>query len=236
MNDTTHYIGNELELFSHAHHWKSYYKQHLAPYITGRVLEVGAGIGETTAHLLNKNVTHWTCLEPDKSLAEKITEKINDRKLPADITLQIGTSSDYPPTPTFDSIIYIDVIEHIEYDADELKRAAQLLKPRGHLVILVPAHQWLFSPFDKAIGHFRRYNKKRLREAIPSELQQLELKYLDSFGLFASLANKVMLRKSYPSIGQVKFWDNYIVPVSKIADPLFGFSAGKTLIGIWKKI
>ena len=43
MSEATHYIGNELELFGHAHHWKRYYRKHLSPFIQGNVLEVGAG-------------------------------------------------------------------------------------------------------------------------------------------------------------------------------------------------
>lgn len=235
MSEATHYIGNELELFSHAHHWKEYYRKHLSPFIKGEVLEVGAGIGETTAHLHNENVTTWLCLEPDASLANKIEQKINENKLPKNCLLQIGTSSTLSPESLFDTIIYIDVIEHIENDIREIDRASSLLKPGGHLIILVPAHQYLFSPFDKAIGHFRRYNKKRLRNVIPDTLLNKKLIYLDCLGLFASLTNKWFLKKEYPSLKDVKFWDRIIIPVSKLIDPLIGYSTGKSLIGVWKK-
>jgi len=235
MTEATHYIGNELELFGHAHNWKRYYREKLIPFITGDVLEAGAGIGETTKHLFNASVTSWTCLEPDASLAAKINEKIERGELPEQCTLKIGTTNDYPPGPQFDSIIYIDVIEHIEDDSKELERAFNLLRPGGHLVILVPAHQWLFSPFDKAIGHYRRYSKKRLSAAVPAGLQLQKINYLDSLGLFASLTNKYFLKKSYPTIQQVKFWDRYIVPVSKITDPFLFFCSGKSLIGVWEK-
>ena len=77
MSEATHYIGNELELFGNAHNWKGYYRNHLAPFIQGNVLEVGAGIGETTTHLLNKKVKNWLCLEPDASLAKKIEVALN---------------------------------------------------------------------------------------------------------------------------------------------------------------
>ncbi|MBK9319894.1 MAG: class I SAM-dependent methyltransferase [Bacteroidetes bacterium] len=235
MTIAAHYIGNELELFGHAHNWKSYYRKKLIPFITGDVLEAGAGIGETTRHLFNENVTSWTCLEPDAALAAKIQEKLIRKELPEKCTLKIGTTNDYQAGPQFDSIIYIDVIEHIENDQEELLRASKLLRPGGYLVILVPAHQWLFSPFDEAIGHYRRYSKQRLKSAVPAGLQLQKINYMDCFGLFASLTNKLFLRKSYPTIQQVKFWDNYIVPVSKIADPFLFFSTGKSLIGVWKK-
>lgn len=235
MNIAEHYIGNELELFSHAYNWKSYYRKKLIPFIHGDVLEAGAGIGETTRHLHNEAVKTWTCLEPDAKLAEKIGEKIKANELPANCSLKTGTTDDYPAGPQFDSILYIDVIEHIERDAEELQRACKLLRPNGYLVILVPAHQWLFSPFDQAIGHYRRYNKHMLKEAVPSSLRLQKTEYLDCIGLIASLTNKFFLKKSYPTLQQVKFWDRFIVPVSKIADPLVFHSTGKSLIGIWQK-
>lgn len=235
MSEASHYIGNELELFSHAHNWKEYYKKHLSPFIKGEVLEVGAGIGETTLHLHNETVSTWLCLEPDASLASKIENKIKEKILPNNSQLQVGTTDSLSPTKLFDTIIYIDVIEHIENDILEIDRASTLLKPGGHLIILVPAHQYLFSPFDKAIGHYRRYNKARLQKVIPISLQKRKIFYLDCLGFFASLTNKWFLKKEYPTIKDVKFWDRLIVPVSKIIDPIIGFSTGKSLIGVWQK-
>ncbi|MBK9636624.1 MAG: class I SAM-dependent methyltransferase [Bacteroidetes bacterium] len=235
MSEASHYIGNELELFSHAHNWKGYYKKHLSPFIKGEVLEVGAGIGETTLHLHNETVSSWLCLEPDASLASKIENKMKEKILPNNSQLQVGTTDSLSPTKLFDTIIYIDVIEHIENDILEIDRASTLLKPGGHLIILVPAHQYLFSPFDKAIGHYRRYNKARLQKVIPASLQKRKIFYLDCLGFFASLTNKWFLKKEYPTLKDVKFWDRLIVPVSKIIDPIIGYSTGKSLIGVWQK-
>lgn len=232
---TSHYIGNELELFSHAHNWKQYYRSRLLPFIKGNVLEAGAGIGETTSHLYNENVERWTCLEPDTELIRQIHEKIYSGKLPRGLDVINGTTDDLAGKEIYDAVLYIDVIEHIEKDHEELQRAFGLLKANGHLIILVPAHQWLYSPFDKAIGHYRRYNKKLLKSAVPPGFKQIKLEYLDSGGLFASLANKLFLHKSYPTLNQIQFWDRTIVPVSKFIDPLTGHITGKSLIGVWKK-
>lgn len=237
MEESAKYIGNELELFSNAVNWKAYFSRHFARYINGDVLEAGAGIGETTAHLMRglDTIRSWTCLEPDQGLAEEIFRKKTSGLLPDTCKVIIATTEELTPAPSFDSILYIDVIEHIKDDKSELERAAALLKPNGYLNILVPAHQFLFSPFDAAIGHYRRYDKKRLKEAVPATMKNIQLKYLDTAGVMTSLANKILLRKSHPTIGQVKFWDNLIIPVSRLADPLFGFKVGKTLIGTWQK-
>lgn len=232
---TPTYIGNELDLFSQATHWKSYYGNLLKPFIRGDVLEVGAGIGETAPYLLNSGITSWTCLEPDPALAERITGKINRSELPDLCQVRTGTSKDLPQQPAYDTVLYIDVIEHIEDDRGELQRAASLLRNGGHLIVLVPAHNFLRSPFDDTIGHYRRYDKKMLKSISPGSLHLLKLYYLDSLGLFASLANKFLLQNSMPTPAQIAFWDRIIVPTSTWTDRLIFYSAGKTLIGLWKK-
>jgi SAM-dependent methyltransferase len=229
------YIGNELELFKHAHNWKNYYASFIKKYLINDVLEVGAGIGETTRSLCDGNQKSWLCVEPDAELTKEITIKKESGYLPSFIEIVTNTLEGVDSNRKFDAIIYIDVIEHIENDTDELKKASSFLKPGGHLIVLVPAHNYLYSEFDKSIGHFRRYNKKMLIEVAPKELKQIDLKYLDSLGLLASLANKWFLKQDYPELKQIKFWDNFIIPISKITDILSFYSIGKTVIGIWQK-
>lgn len=232
---STHYIGNELELFSKATHWKSYYSRLLKPFVGGDVLEAGAGIGETTPWFLNEQVSSWTCLEPDPALCKRIQSRIEKGDLPGKCRIVNGTTDGLPQTAAFDTILYIDVIEHIEDDRSELQRAAGLLRSGGHLVVLVPAHNFLRSPFDDAIGHFRRYDRKMLRSAAPESLHLQKMSYLDSLGLFASLANKFLLRNAMPTAPQIAFWDNVIVPASTLTDRITFHRVGKTLIAVWKK-
>ena len=71
----------------------------------------------------------------------------------------VGSLRTFSDSPCFDCILYIDVLEHIEDDRAQIDAAARLVRGGGHVVILSPAHHWLFSEFDKSIGHFRRYNK-----------------------------------------------------------------------------
>lgn len=229
------YIGNELELFQHATVWKDYYGRLIKPYLKGKVLEVGAGIGSTTESLCDGTQEQWLCLEPDPELYAKLEKKITDKQLPACCTSLKGTTNDLPHENKFDTIIYIDVIEHIENDAEELERAKNLLVDGGHLIILVPAHQHLFSPFDRAIGHYRRYNKRMLKAAAPADIKLLKMVYLDSCGLLASLVNKYFLKQDYPTIKQIKFWDTVMVRLSKVSDKLTNYKAGKTVVGVWQR-
>jgi len=230
------YIGNELELFKYAHNWKKYYAKFIGGYLKNDVLEVGAGIGETTHSLCDATQNCWVCIEPDEQLTKEIAIKKENGYLPFFIEIITGTLDGMDSNRKFDTIIYIDVIEHIENDTEELKKAANFLKPNGHIIILVPAHNYLFSKFDKSIGHYRRYNKDMLAKAVPKGLHKVDLRYLDSIGLFASLANKWFLKQDYPKLKQIKFWDNYMIPVSKIIDAISFYSMGKTVVGVWKNI
>jgi SAM-dependent methyltransferase len=228
------YVGNELDLFEQATEWKKYYGRFLKPFLKGRVLEVGAGIGGTTRELCDGSQEKWLCLEPDPHLYERLDDRIKKQQLPACCSSLKGTTADLPDTEKFDAIMYIDVIEHIEKDAEELARANTLLSEKGYLIVLVPAHQFLYNEFDKAIGHYRRYNKKMLTAAAPEGVRLRRIMYLDSCGLMASLMNKFFLKQDYPTSKQISFWNGFIVQVSKPIDFILNYSVGKTVVAIWQ--
>lgn len=228
------YIGNELDLFEQATSWKKYYGRFLAPFLKGKVLEVGAGIGGTTSVLCDGSQEKWLCLEPDPKLFAKLEMKIKDKQLPACCYAIKGTTSDLPGTEKYNAIMYIDVIEHIEKDAEELNRARALLADNGYLIVLVPAHQSLYNEFDKAIGHYRRYNKKMLEAAAAEGLQLRKIRYFDSCGFMASLVNKYFLKQQYPTPRQISFWNRYLVPISKPVDFILNYRLGKTLVAVWQ--
>ena len=227
------YIGNELELFKHAVNWKNYFSSSFRSYVQGKTLEVGAGIGINTEYLFSNRATSWTFVEPDGILAEKIVSNTAAISIPKNIV--VGTI-DCVLGETFDTIIYIDVLEHIEKSKEEIIKIKKMLNPGGHLIILVPAYQYLYNEFDARIGHFRRYNKSILRGEINFILKEKELFYLDSCGVLASLANKLILKKSEINVAQVKFWDRFLVNASRLFDILFFRKFGKSLIGVYQKL
>jgi SAM-dependent methyltransferase len=230
------YVGTELEVFHFAKNWKHYYRKHMRDYIGDEVLEVGAGIGGTCVVLCEPGKKRWLCIEPDTAQATQINEKIADGRLPACCEVQALHTSEVPPEEQFDSIIYIDVLEHIENDVEEVGFAFKHLRPGGHLVILSPAHQALYSPFDAAVAHFRRYNKKSLSAVMQNfDLECVKLIYLDSVGCFISLGNKLLLRSTTPTWRQMKLWDRGIVPISSFVDGLLGNKIGKSILGIWRR-
>ena len=215
--------------------WKSYFRRHVNPYLGDDVLEVGAGLGGTTKLLCRPGNGQgaWVCLEPDAELAQGLRLAIERGELPRPCQVVVGTLDQIAPDSRFDSVLYVDVLEHIADDREELARAAAHLRPGGHLVVLGPAHPWLFSPFDQAIGHHRRYTRASLRALTPEGLVPVRSLYLDSVGLLASLGNRLLLRSSQPGPGQIAFWDKVLARCSRLVDPLVGYSLGKSVLYIW---
>lgn len=230
------YAGQELALFARAAHWKAYLADLLRPYLVGAVLEVGAGLGATTRALCDGSQRRWLCLEPDPALAAHIRQEIARGGLPACCEIRAGTVPDLPADSRFDAIAYVDVLEHIQADREELARAAQHLRAGGALVVLAPAHGWLYSPFDAAIGHYRRYTRRSLARVMPTHLERTLVRYLDSVGLLASAANRLLLRRHLPTPGQIACWDGWMVPLSRRVDPLLGFRVGKSVLGVWRAL
>ena len=228
------YAGSELALFAQATNWKRYFSSQLQPFITGDVLEVGAGMGETTRYLCDPlRIRSWQMLEPDISLATQAEASLAAGRIPNCCFISTGTLSDLASTAIYDTILYIDVIEHIEGDRAELIEAARHLRPNGRIILLAPAHQLLFSRFDAAVGHFRRYSRRSLESLAPPKTVKESSFYLDSCGLLASVANRALLRQDSPTSSQIAMWDQVLVRASRWIDPLLLRRIGKTVVAVF---
>ena len=227
------YEGSELDLFAAAINWRAYWMSLVRPYLGLNVLEVGAGIGSVT-RVLADGSRSWTALEPDNQLAGRITtwsETARSERL----TVVVGGLDELEAGASFDTILYIDVLEHIEDDAAEVTKAFDRLSPGGRLVILAPAHQWLFTPFDTSIGHYRRYDRAMLRCIRPVMAHEHVSAYLDSAGIAASAANRLLLRTASPTRSQIHLWDTWLVPISRGIDRWARYNLGKSLLTVWTK-
>lgn len=226
-------LHEALSVFREAIHWKAYWSKSIAPFIGDRVLEAGAGVGANTQILLDHQRKRvWICMEPDTHLIETLKQTLRAIAEPNIVAATIDALSE---SSNFDSILYIDVLEHIEDDVGELHRASARLAPGGKLIVLSPAYNTLYSEFDRAIGHFRRYTGRTLRDLRPDGMRLVSLRYLDSVGLMLSLANRLLLRQRQPTLRQILFWDRVIIRMSRMIDPLIAYSAGRSVIAVWER-
>lgn len=233
VHDTSRdYIGNELHIFAAATVWRRYVRDLLRPHLGARVLEVGAGLGTRTADLAPL-AESWVALEPDPRFVDELRRQRASGELPASV--EVVESDLQGVDGSFDTILYLDVLEHILDDRGELARAATRLTEGGRLVVLAPAHQALFSPFDRAVGHHRRYDRASISALTPPGVSLELVRYVDSAGLLASTANRFLLRDAHPGATQVASWDRILVRLSRILDPLTFGHLGKSVLAQWTR-
>lgn len=225
------YAGNELDLFLHAVNWKTYWSTRVRPYVSGAVLDVGAGLGATFDYL-HDAASAWTCLEPDATLRQRLARRLSAH--PRAPRIVGGTIADLGPELRFDTILYVDVLEHIEHDGAELALAQRHLDPGGSLVVLSPALPILYSRFDARIGHHRRYTLRTLSMAAPSGLKLKSWFFLDGLGVLASLFARVAKREA-PTPRQIATWDKVLLPVSRMTDTVTSRWFGRSIVAVWIK-
>jgi ubiquinone/menaquinone biosynthesis C-methylase UbiE len=229
------YAGGELETFARAENWKRYLAAQIRPFLGRDVLEVGGGLGETALALATPAQHSWVLLEPDAELAARARERLQSPRSAPRADVRVATVESLREDESFDAAIYVDVLEHIAEDRAELARVVPHLRAGGHLIVLAPAHQWLYSPFDRAIGHCRRYSAPTLAALGPAGVRLVRLRYLDAIGLLASAANRVFLRQTMPTLSQVRFWDTWLVSSSRVVDPLIRYHLGKSVLAVWQR-
>ena len=144
------YLGKELEMFDSANIWRKYVYLLIKKYLKEDILEVGAGIGSFTNNYRD-NFKNITITELDKKNIRELKRRFKKSKI------KITSQYTEQVKKKFNTILYMNVLEHIKNDKKEIKSALKKLKSNGHLIILVPAHNELFTKFDKEIGHHRRY-------------------------------------------------------------------------------
>ena len=220
----------ELEFFDAAKNWRRYQFENILKYINSSVLDVGPGTGNNIQYYKDK-ASQITLLEINKNLANSLKLKFDDDKKIIVLNTDIHSQE-----KKFDTILYMDVLEHIEDDKKEINKALKQLNSGGNLIFFVPAYQFLYSDFDKAIGHIKRYNKKFFLSFKKDEnITIIKLKYIDSIGFFIAVLNRLFNKDNKESISLgVKIWDKLIF-LSKIMDLIFLNKFGKSLFCIMKK-
>ena len=225
------YPGEELEIFDKATFWRKYIYSITKKYFKDDLLEVGAGIGSFTSNYLNNYQKIFISDLDDKNI-DILKNKFFKNK-----NIIIKKSGIREINKKFNTIIYLNVLEHIKDDMDEIKFALNKLNVGGHLIILVPAHQSLFTKFDEAVGHHRRYNISffKLNKFENTEIKKLI--FLDFFGYILYFFNKIFFKEEiYPSKFKIFLWDKIFSPITILLDFITRYKFGKNILCIYKKI
>jgi SAM-dependent methyltransferase len=199
-----------------------------------RVLEVGSGTGNITQFLCagGREVTATDVAPSYRGELERLFgENPNVRVRKFDLTARAPDAFIADP---FDSVVCLNVLEHIEDDLFALTQMRNSLAPDGKLALLVPAHRFLYGAFDRAVGHFRRYERRELTDKLEKAgFIVLETKFFSLAATLPWLINGRMLKRDYIPAGQADL-ANLLVPLLKL-ERLIGPPCGLSLIAIAQK-
>jgi SAM-dependent methyltransferase len=233
-------IGEEtLEALAGAHNFNKWMYDTIAPYVKGELMEIGSGIGNISAFFLN-NKTNTTLTDLRTNYCDILQKKFGSypnlkgiRKV--DLVMP-DFEKNYPELiGQFDSIVALNVVEHIEDHELAIANCKKLLRSGGHIIILVPAYQFLYNQFDKELGHFRRYTKKKLKTLISSQgFEIIYSTYFNSVGMAGWFVSGSVLKKKVIPGGQLKLY-NKLVPAIKMADKVVFRQMGLSTIAVGKK-
>ncbi len=209
--------ASDLERLGTATRFFDWVLDEFDPYLRGRVLEVGAGMGTITRRLVDRypDLT-LVALEP----ADNVFADLNAyAALNPRVTALQTTLADYQPEPgeCFDAILYLNVLEHIDDDAEELRLAAAALRPGGAVLVFGPAMERLYSELDYRAGHYRRYRLDKLRElAAAGNLEMVRGRYFDVLGVLPYFVVYRLLGRSEISGSSLWGYDRVLVPLSRL--------------------
>jgi len=208
-HDATSGPNFEFQALREARNYRAALITEFFPHIRGRVLEVGAGIGQITALLRTLSaVEYLLAVEPNPDFCRALRVALPDQPL-----LE-GTAATLSPPERWHTIVSINVLEHLRDDAAELALFAQLLHAdHGALCLLVPARPEIFAPIDGDFGHFRRYTKPGLRRLLEGAgFQIMRLHYFNFAGYFGWWLNFRFLGQRIFQPAAVRLFDRMIFP------------------------
>lgn len=216
----------EFAALQEARNYRAALAREFGPQLKGRVVEVGAGVGQmTSVFRALPGVNDMVAIEPDPRF------QAGFRAANPDIRLIPGVVADLPDATHWDALVAINVLEHIEHDLDELKRWHGLLADRsGAVCLFIPARPEIYAPIDRDFGHFRRYTKPELRRKLTQAGFTIErLSYFNWVGYFAWLLNFRLRGQRHFDTAAVRLFDSKIFPAvhwmeSRICRPPFGQS------------
>ena len=228
-------VGEQtLQLMSGMEAFNQWMLDSIRPYIGQRILEAGAGIGNFTGRLTDRELV--VALELENDRVERLRARFQAYP---NVQAEVGDLADAGLLRlvhyNFDTIICLNVLEHIERDADALRYMHSVLAPGGRLILLVPAHPALYSSLDRELGHYRRYREAELRASLQRVGFQTErCFYINLFGVFGWWLNGRVLRRDLLPRRQLALYER-LAPAFRRVETALGLRWGLSVVCVARK-
>jgi len=220
----------DLEQMSRAHNYRRWQFKMVAPYLRGTILEIGGGIGNFTPELASV-ASQVISLEPNAYCYRRLVDRIAGLTNVKVYNCTVEELDKQTADGKADTVVLMNVLEHIRDDAAVLATLKRRLKPGGRIVVLVPAGPWAYGDLDKRLGHFRRYSKRSARELVLGLALDLEhLRYYNFIGLWAWWWNGRKAHRQKQSDAQIRVFDKYVVPFISRIERVIAAPLGQSLL------
>jgi SAM-dependent methyltransferase len=241
MSEKHGYAGKDLEAMSFAVNYHRWILSIFAPYLGARVVEVGAGTGSFSELLLERRFESLSLVEPSTTMYQLLCRRVEELrplqnvKTYNDVFENVAERIRSTHRP--DSIIYVNVLEHIADDVHELNVINKALDTGGRIFIFVPALRWLHGSYDRQINHFRRYTRTELeKKCVAAGFKVIESRYFDLFGVLPWWVKYKVLQSSNMEPGAVRFYDQRVVPIARTLEASVTPPIGKNVLLIGEKL
>ena len=222
-----------LEVLTEAKNYNRWIAENFYSSIQAPLLEFGSGIGNISE--LISSYTPLCLTDTDARMLAHLKNKFSHIN---DVSVDFLDITQPPPehlVESFQTVIGINVLEHVEDDQKALFHLGNVLKPSGRLLLLVPAKKWAYTDLDKQLGHFRRYEKKELAEKLVTASFQIEkLYFFNLVGLMSWIMRDKLQRSGGLRPYQISSFDT-IVPILKRVELKISMPVGISLIAIAQK-
>jgi 2-polyprenyl-3-methyl-5-hydroxy-6-metoxy-1,4-benzoquinol methylase len=226
---------SDLETMGAAVNYRRWMFRRIERFLGRRILEVGAGIGNFTELLLDRELVVATDIHQDcvAYLSRRFTGRTGV------IALQMNAADPalvQLARYNLDTIVCMNVLEHIEDDTAALAHMHAVLQPSGRLVLLVPAFQFLFGTVDESLNHYRRYTKRTLLPKVRAAGFHVERAfYMNVVGMAGWFVNNRLVKRSEESPQQIQFFDRVVAPMAEWIERVLPPPVGLSLIAACRR-
>jgi SAM-dependent methyltransferase len=229
------FIAEDLRQLRFAGNYNTWLFSLLQPYLGKRILEIGPGIGNLTKHFII-DAEYIEGIEPNTYCADLLLNGFGANPKFSTQTIKVEDCDvEMLSKKNFNTVVCVNVLEHILHDLDTLVKFRQILAGDGNVVLLVPAVPWAYGLYDSAVGHYRRYTRHSMQLLLEKAGFELVLaKYSNMAGLIGWIFNSKIRKAEKLNDFQIRMFDQ-LVPILSRVERIFIPPFGLSIIAVGRK-